>query len=190
MNVIAAANAFNETAVRQNWGQSCDPSLAFSDSSYTKFLAVWRDKAGDRSMPSRSQMTARDLKDFLRDILLVQRETENGVTHYRWRLIGTNLTQIFGHQTGKFLDESLAPEHLARWNHVCGMILESAQPWRFLGHVHIQDREYLDAENLYVPLADDNGVPTFVMGFCRYTSRFQTRDVPETRVAAMQRGLL
>ena len=69
-------------------------------------------------------MTARDLKDFLRDILLVQRETENGITHYRWRLIGTNLTQIFGHQTGKFLDESLAPEHLARWNHVCAMILE------------------------------------------------------------------
>jgi hypothetical protein len=56
------------------------------------------------------------------------------------------------------------------------MVRESAQPWRFLGRVHIRDREYLDAENLYVPLADDNGVPSFVMGYCRFTSRYQDSD--------------
>ena len=46
-------------------------------------------------------MTARDLKDFLRDILLVQREIEDGAVHYRWRLIGTNIHKIVGNQTGK-----------------------------------------------------------------------------------------
>src|SRR5262249_44482018 len=46
MNVIAAANAFNERAVLQNWGQSCDPTLAFSDPSYEKFLSVWGPKGG------------------------------------------------------------------------------------------------------------------------------------------------
>ncbi len=56
------------------------------------------------------------------------------------------------------------------------MILESEQPWRFLGRVHIKGREYLKAEHLYMPLADDNDLPTYVMGLCRYTPRYQDND--------------
>ena len=70
------------------------------------------------------------------------------------------------------------------------MILESEQPWRFLGHVHIRDREYLHAEHLYLPLADDSGNPSFVMGLCRYVSRFQDNDMSEDEIASIPRGLL
>lgn len=190
MNVIVAAKAFNERAVRQNWNQACDPTLAFSDPTYGKLLSVWRDKAAGRKMPSRSQMTARDLKDYLRHIILVQREVEQGASHYRWRLIGTSVTQIVGHHTGKLFEDSVPPEHLSRWTEVCDMILESEQPWRFTGHVHIRDREYLEAEHLYLPLADDNDVPSFVMGFCRYISRYQDNEMSEDEMASIPRGLL
>src|SRR6185437_7415047 len=128
------------------------------ESWYTDMLGIWQAKAGSRKMPSRSQMTARDLKPYLRDIFLVQRETEG---RYRLRLVGTGLTQIVGDLTGKLLNESVPPEHLERWIGVCDMILESEQPWRFLGRVHIKGREYLKAEHLYMPLADDNDLPTF-----------------------------
>jgi hypothetical protein len=190
MNVLAAAQAFNEKAARQNWNQFCDPGLAFSDPCYLQLLTIWRAKAGDHKMPARSQMTARDLKDHLRHISLVQREQENGVSHYRWRLIGTSVTPIVGHHTGKLFEESVPAAHVARWVQVCDMILESEQPWRFLGRVHIQDREYLDAEHLYLPLADDNNVPNFVMGFCRYTPRFQDNHLSENEIASIPRGLL
>ena len=39
------------------------------------------------------------------------------------------------------------------------LILDSEQPWRFRGRVHLQGRDYLDAENLFVPLANDLSEP-------------------------------
>ena len=173
MDVLAAAKSFNENAIRQDWHQFCDPTLAFTEPCYEKFFAVWRAKAGGNSMPSRSQMTARDLKDFLRDIMIVQREEENGALHYRWRLLGTNITKIIGHQTGKLFEETCPYRHVTRWMTCCNMVLESEQPWRFLGRVQLEERNYLKAEHLYVPLADDDGVPSFVMGYLRYQSRHQ-----------------
>jgi len=190
MNVIAAAKEFNNHSVSQNWNQFCDPTLAFSDPCYGQLLDIWRSKAAGRPMPARSEMTARDLKDFLRNIILVQREEEDGVAHYRWRLIGTSVTQIVGHHTGKLFEDSVPAEHLSRWMQACNMILESGQPWRFLGHLHIQGREYLHGEHLYLPLADDNQSPSFVMGLCRYVSRFQNNEMSEDEIASIPRGLL
>jgi hypothetical protein len=170
MNVIAAAKAFNQRALSNHWHMACDPTLAFADSWYTDMLHIWQQKSGIRKMPSRSQMTARDLKSYLRNIFLIQREDDS---RYRLRLIGTSVTEIIGPLTGKLLDDSVPPDHLQRWNGVCDMILESEQPWRFLGRVHIRGREYLKAEHLYMPLADDSDIPKFVMGLCRFTPRYQ-----------------
>jgi hypothetical protein len=190
MNVIAAAKAFNESSMRENWNQFCDPTLAFTDTYYTNLLAIWRAKAGNRVMPLRSEMTPRDLKDFLRHIVLVQREEIGGAAHYRWRLIGTSVTQVVGHHTGKLFEDSVPPEHLSRWTQCCNMILESQQPWRFLGHVHIHDRDYLKAEHLYLPLADDAGNPNFVMALCRYVPCHQDNDdISENEILSMPGAL-
>lgn len=175
MNVIASAKAFNQRAVSQKWHQACDPTLAFSDPYYSKLLAIWREKSGTRAMPARSQMTARDLKDYLRHVIIIQRE-EQGIPHYRWRLIGTSVTEIVGHNTGKLLEDCIPPDQMSRWTEAFDLILESEQPWRFLGRVKLKGREYLQAEHLYLPLADDNGVPSFVMGLCRYIPRHQDND--------------
>jgi len=190
MNVLTAAQNFNDMAIRQNWSQFCDPTLAFTDPAYNQLLGIWRQKANTRKMPARSDMTARDLKDFLRNISMVQREVVDGVSHYRWRLIGTNVTPIVGHQTGKTFEDTIPPEHRSRWIQCCDMILESEQPWRFVGRVHIQDREYLNAEHLYLPLADDQGVPCFVMAFCRFVSRFQDNDLSDEEMASLPRAIL
>jgi hypothetical protein len=175
MDVITIAKAFNQQARSLHWHQACDPTLAFADTYYTDLLDIWSQKAGGRKMPSRSQMTPRDLKDDLRHIILLQREGENP-SRYRWRLIGTSVTEIVGHHTGKTFEDSVPAEHLQRWTESCDMILESEQPWRFVGRVQLNGREYLKAENLYLPLADDNDVPSYVMGLCRYTPRLQDND--------------
>ena len=65
-------------------------------------------------MPSRSDITPRDIKDILRNILLLEKTSENPV-QYRWRLIGTALTSILGENTGKTFEESIPAEHLTRW---------------------------------------------------------------------------
>ena len=141
-------------------------------------------------MPSRSDITPRDLKDILRTVLMFERVSQNP-SHYRWRLIGTGLTSILGENTGKTLEESLPTEHIERWTECGDMILEGGQPLRFLGRVHMQGREYLDAENLFVPLANDNGEPSFILGQCRYTPRrSETEDIWENQMASLPGGLL
>jgi hypothetical protein len=73
-------------------------------------------------------------------------------------------------------EETLPPEHMPRWVECCDLVLDGGQPMRFLGRVHLQGKEYLDAENLFVPLANDDDEPTFMMGLCRYTPRRSEDD--------------
>lgn len=141
-------------------------------------------------MPLRSDITPRDLKDILRNILMFERVSQYPA-RYRWRLVGTGLISILGENTGKYFEDSVPPEHLPRWTECCNLILESEQPLRFLGRVHVNGREYLDAENLYVPLANDNGEPTFILGQCRYTPRqSETEEIWENQMASLPGGLL
>ncbi len=141
-------------------------------------------------MPSRSDITPRDLKPILRNVLMFERISEDPSV-YRWRIVGTSLIAILGEHTGKSFEDSIPPEHLERWVDCCDLILKGEQPLRFLGRVHIKGREYLDADNLYVPLANDNGKPTFILGQCRYTPRrSETEEIWENQLASLPGGLL
>jgi hypothetical protein len=190
MNIAAAIKALNERAVREKWYQVCYPNLSFSDSYYNQLLDLWHAKASMKRMPARSDMTLRDLKDLLRNILVFERVSINP-SRYRFRLVGTGLHNIAGEVTGKMVDEVVPPEHLPRW-HGCGdLILDGGQPLRFVGRVHLEGKEYLDAENLYVPLTNDNDEPTFVMGLCRYTPRrTDAEESWESQIASIPGALV
>lgn len=168
MDIAAIAKAHNQKAARQNWNQFCDPTLTFSQPRYDQLVAVWREKSAGRKMPRRSDLTPRDLKDYLRDLLLCNRISVNP-SRYMWRLIGSTVAEILGNYTGKTFEESIPPQQLERWIESSDMILSSEIPWRMRGRVHVGGRDYLDAENLYLPLADDNDKPAFILGLCRYT---------------------
>src|SRR5258708_22670004 len=162
MDVLSAVKEFNRQAVREKWYYYCDRKLGFIDSFHNPLLKLWRDKAGSRAMPRRSEFTARDLKDVLRHIVVFERVAQRP-SQYRWRLIGTSLTGMAGDNTGKMFEETLPPDHVSRWIETADLILGSHQPLRFVGRVRLKGREYLDAENLFVPLANDGDDPTFVM---------------------------
>lgn len=187
---MAAIKALNQRATRENWHHYCDPSLAFSDASYNRLLDLWYSKSEGRAMPRRSDITPRDLKDILRQILVLERMQQDP-PRYRWRLIGTGLTDMAGDNTGRMIDETIPAEHLPRWIACAELILDGGQPLRFCGHVHLKGREYLDAENLFVPLANDQDEPTFIMGLCRYTPRItEDEHAWENQLASIPGGLL
>jgi len=141
-------------------------------------------------MPRRTDVTPRDLKDMLRHIVIFERFAENP-SRYRWRLIGGAITPIAGNHTGKTFEETVPPEHMERWVSCCDLVLDGGQPMRCLGRVHLQGREYLDADNLFVPLANDNNEPAFVMGLCHYTPRCSgSDDIFENQIASLPGGLL
>src|SRR5947209_3413228 len=93
MDASAAARAYNQKAIRENWYYFCDPTLSFSLPMYDRLLSTWRAKAGARMMPARSEMTARDLKDVLRNIVLVERDVQNP-KRFSWRLAGQTVTEV------------------------------------------------------------------------------------------------
>lgn len=190
MDLEAAARSLNQKAALHHWYHFCDPGLAFSDPFYMNFLNVWRTKAGNRKMPKRSDITPRDLKDVLRNIVVMERVATDP-SDYIFRLIGTGLTNVAGHVTGRTFTESLPPELLQRWIECGDLILEGGKPLRFLGRVHLQGHEYLNAEHLYVPLSNDNEEPAYIMGLCRYTPRpSDSEETWENQIASIPGGLL
>jgi hypothetical protein len=190
MDVLAVARALNRKAAETKSYHFCDPTLAFGDSVYARFLALWQSKAGTRPLPAKSEISPRDLKDFLPNIIIVQRVAENP-SDYVCRLIGSKVAEVVGNSTGKRIEESAPSELAARWIECADLILDGGQPMRFLGRVHLKGSEYLDAENLFVPLADDQGRPTFVLGLCRYTPRpSQDEESWDSKIASLQGALL
>jgi hypothetical protein len=185
MNVLTATKDLNQRAAREKWFYHCDPALAFNDAYHDPLLNLWRAKSTGRRMPRRSDFTPRELKDVLRNIVLFER-VERNPSRYRWRLIGTNLTHMAGDNTGKMFEETLPPEHISRWVQCYDLVIDGGQPLRFLGRVHLKGREYLDADNLYVPLANDKDEPTFAMALCRYTPRRSEDDESwESQIASI-----
>lgn len=190
MNVLAVARSLNQKAAQQKSQHFCDPTLAFSDPFYDQFLSLWRSKAGTRAMPAKSEITPRDLKNFLRHVALCQRVAENP-SRYVWRLTGTKVAEVTGHHDGKTFEECVPPEILPRWIECADLTLDGGQPLRFLGRVQLNGREHLDAENLIVPLADDTGKPAYAMALCRYTPRLSASEESwETQIASVAGALL
>ena len=188
MNVLAAVRTLNQKAAQQKWYHFCDPTLAFSDPIYEQCLSLWRSKAGTRAMPAKSEITPRDLKDFLCHVAMCQRVAPS---QYVWRLTGAKVAEVTGHHTGKTFEESVPPEILPRWIECGDLVLDGGQPLRFLGRVQLSGREYLSAENLFMPLANDEGQPTFVMGLIRYSPRHSENEESwETQIASIPGGLL
>jgi hypothetical protein len=167
--LVPAADSFNDRSRLEGWEQLCDPLLSFEHPDFASVIALWKAQAHGRAMPARSDMTARVLKEFLPRVAMKERMQTNP-SRYRWRLVGTKVAEVLGERTGKFADEDAPPKQVARWNMSCDLVLETRLPMRFTGRVLANNRDYMQSDLLFMPLADENGTPKFVMGFGLYTA--------------------
>ncbi|MDE1937818.1 MAG: PAS domain-containing protein [Alphaproteobacteria bacterium] len=159
---VATIAAFNEWAKARDWPAVCDGDLAFASPALTDLLTIWREHAGREAMPQRGQLSARVLKAHLTQIAIFER-TSVDPPRYRARLMGTKLTQILGDMQGKFLEDTAAPETVARWHAVLDLVLSVKRPLRFFNPIAYIGREHLQAESFGAPLAESGGAPTMVL---------------------------
>jgi hypothetical protein len=164
---LEAVAAFNALSARENWEQQCDPTLAFAHPDFRAMLDIWKEQAGDKPVPARRSMTPRALKGFLPRVAINERASFDP-PRFKWRLMGTQITQILGERTGKYIDEDAPPRQVARWNASLDLVMRCARPMRFRGRVLVNNKTYLASELLFMPLADDAGETRFVMGFGHY----------------------
>jgi len=163
-NARDAIAQFNARAEERGWIQYCDPANAFVIRDCEELIELWNWARGDKIMPSREEMPVRVLKPYLAR-LAVAEQIEKNPPRFKYRLVGTLVTQTLDERTGQtFDDESATLEQTERWTHSALLSFTVKTPLRF--PIVVQRRTI--GEMLLLPLSDETGEPRFVMAYGRY----------------------
>jgi hypothetical protein len=145
--------AFNERAKAAGWTFNCGPATDFDHPALAAAMSLWREKAKGRTMPARSDMTARLMKAFMPHMSLLEKVGAGKAARYRIRLHGTALASYAGDKTGKFLDEIVPPELIGSYTSVYDTVLELLEPVRLVRDYQVPELDYLAGESLIAPLS-------------------------------------
>jgi len=154
-----------------------DPDLNIEAPALREILALWQCKCGDRAMPARSDFGPEELRAHMGWIVLV--DVEPAPLRFRYRLIGTELTQWVGRDsTGRYLDELYAPEIYDTAISAYLAAIERRRPVRAHGRFLHAEKGHLPFESLDMPLSADGETVSMIM------SRDQIHPPPPRRFGA------
>jgi len=141
-------------------------------------LDYWREKAGDRAMPSRVDLDpVIDLPRLTLHMFLV--DVERGDTRFRFRLVGTGVVDHVGRDmTGKYLDELFDHEnHYIETKEDYLDVVRYREPRtdvvRFFSDLRGMVSNY---ERLLLPLSDDGERVNLLFGSCSPLSAKMLND--------------
>lgn len=141
-----------------------DRTLALTRKAAIKGRDYWFGLRGNRIMPARSEISPRDMREFLPHVGLVERVAlpEGGIG-YAMRLAGGRIEEIFGPLTGQPLDVVLPPETAVRWRKVFDEVIATQTPLAVSGRVAYASLRHLKYELFIAPL-DLDGKPDMLFG--------------------------
>lgn len=139
----------NARLVAGGWTFTCHPAEGFVEPDLIAAHALWREKAGTRDMPARTDLTARAMKPFMTHMSLLER---NGA-RYRVRLHGSSLARYSGDSTNKFLDEVVEPSRIGAYLAIYETVLAHRMPLRVVSQYQAPEIDYLTGESLVAPLS-------------------------------------
>jgi hypothetical protein len=153
---MSAAARFNQVAQSRGWSIVCDERLAFDTPRMKEALSYWTARAANRSMPIRTDLSPHGMKSFLSLVSMAERDRlPDKSSRWRVRLQGSDLDRVIGPMTGRYLDEVIEGEMLARWLTTIDLVVEVAKPMRFLSETQVPDRGPIVMESLLAPLSSD-----------------------------------
>lgn len=158
-----AIDALIARANDDGWPATYSKTVMFRRPELNALLALWREKAGVRPAPARTDLDARTLKPVLRRITIVERLTENGRRRLRNRLVGSDIVRRFGDNTGRYIDEIIPIHLLPRWETLYHAVLDACRPirvWAPFDHPRVN---YLTGECLLAPLLGEDGQPGMLL---------------------------
>jgi len=159
------------------WGVAVDETLSFNQPELRTLADIWRSKAETlNALPRREDLDIRLLKPYLRHLTVAERVDLGGRSSYRLRLQGSVLSDYFGAQTGKLLEEAAPPDLAERWTASYDALLLARRPLRLVGTYDKGKMDYLIAETLAVPLGNGELPPVSVFSATYYTPRHKNRD--------------
>ncbi len=165
---IDPAWALDRKALSEGWAFRADSTLNFIRPELNEMRDLWRALAASRGVPRRADFDARRLKPFLRNITIVERvHVDADRWRYRTRLAGAEIAETVGNHIGKFLEEYLPTDAIARWTAAYDAALDGRQPIRLQAEFTLPQLDYLSGEAFLAPLADQESKLTLLIG-CVY----------------------
>ncbi len=121
-------------------------------------FAYWRMLRGARTLPARADLSPKDMRAILPNVVLL-RVIEGG-RDYEYRIVGETFVRAYGIQfRGKRLTqvEAVNPEHGARMRNMYEHVRRSANPLALRGWVgqEFVDSRFVYFETVLLPFADD-----------------------------------
>lgn len=143
-----------------------DVVLEFEQRELNALTEIWAQKSEGKSFVTRADFDARTVKPYMRNLFIldVVRQPDSS-RRYRYRYMGSALVEVFGEQTGRYLDEFIPAKKLVRWTAAHDLIVMSKRPMRFLVNYASPQISFLKGECLMLPLYKDEDTVDMIMGF-------------------------
>ena len=158
----------------ENVGSEIDPR-ALANPTLAFLKAYWEGKRNGRSMPSRMDIDPLEMKEHLGWIILA--DVLGDCVDFRFRLVGTRVTDYFGRDiTGKTLSESYASHGTAALKMALAVYRKVARDrlvLRTFGNAGWLGQDFLEFDQLFLPLSDDGMRANMVMSAFTFDARRQ-----------------
>lgn len=136
---------------------------------FLEFYEYWRRKGAGRGPPSRADIDPLDIPRLLPGVFLVE-VTSGPPWRFRFRLVGTRITELEGELTNRFLDEFIPG---SPGTPMTRHYEETAQGRISLRHetLYWRGREHVNYDVLLLPLSSDGKAIDMLFGFARYHAK-------------------
>lgn len=116
----------------------------------------WLSKCRGDKLPARSDLDPIDTPSLLGNIVLIEVRIEEERTRFRYRLWGSNITDIIGRDlTGQYLSDLTPPGRAQKIRDAMNEVIETRQPHYWEIPLPVEDRQYASYARLALPLATD-----------------------------------
>ncbi|GHD47291.1 hypothetical protein GCM10017083_17500 [Thalassobaculum fulvum] len=146
-------------------GQPYPVPADLDDERFRWLFGYWRDRHRDGRLPARSGIDPIDFPHLLGRIYLVEVVRRDGRLRFRFRLWGSRIRGIFGHDhTGCWLEDIAAPGTLADIEHALRSCTVERRPHFWRRPMMIESNEYAATRRLVLPLASDGETVDMLIG--------------------------
>jgi hypothetical protein len=158
----------------KNVGSEIDPA-EYAQPTLAFLRHYWASKRRGALLPGRSDIDPFEMTAHLGWILLV--DVLPGMVDFRYRLIGTRVSQYFLRDcTGKTITESFGPCGPVAIKAILACYRKVARdrvPLRMFGSAGWLGKEFLDFDNILLPLARDGVTVDMILGAFTFDARTQ-----------------
>jgi hypothetical protein len=136
---------------------------------FLKFSEYWLRKGAGKAMPARADIDPLDIPQLLANVFLID-VVPGDPQRFRFRLVGTRITELEGGMTNRFLDEFIpgaAGTAMARHYE------DTVERRLYVRHetLHWHRREYVNCDVLLLPQSSDGQTVDMLFGLARYHAK-------------------